>query len=101
MRGRTTVCELLVDRGANLDLQNTVTTHHIHMSNINEFLFVCCYYEINECLSFIITQRGETALIKAAYYGQTTTCELLVDRGANLDLQSTVTTHHIHMSKWK
>ena len=55
---------------------------------------------INECLTFI-TQYGQTALIIAVIEDHTTICELLVDRGANLNLQDEVTTHHIHMSKGK
>ena len=42
------------------------------------------------CCSSLISQDGESALIVAAYYGETDVVVELVKRGANLDLQKKV-----------
>jgi ankyrin repeat protein len=47
---------------------------------------------LNDCvfLSVLFSQRGETALFKAAEYGHQKAVELLLDRGADIEARSEV-----------
>ena len=51
---------------------------------------VCSEYQCVMIHMSVITQRGQSALMKAAYYGHTDTVKELVTAGANLNLQDNV-----------
>ena len=76
---------LLIDKGANLDIQNEVSYYiNILLSFIYSFIFKLIIIIIVLC-----EQEGSTALILAASFDFEIT-RLLIGRGANLDIQ-----HHV------
>ena len=51
-----------------------------------------CEELIITLLKFVLWQGGETALMWAAHNGHSNTCKLLLESGANIDLQDDVST---------
>ena len=75
------VVELLIEHGAQLDIKNNVTF----------VLLAKCLIirSVNKCLLFSF-QEGRTALSLASYRGCSDTVRILVQRGANTDVQDKV-----------
>ena len=53
-------------------------------------LLFCLFTNFLVCFFYLLAQEGWTALIYAAGYGHTEVVSLLVERGADLDLQDGV-----------
>ncbi len=83
-KGYKEIVSLLVERGANMDVQNVVRLYHPlpHSSPLTIILYSP------------IHQYGRTAMMEAAFQGHLEIVSLLVERGANMDLQAVVRLYH-------
>ena len=85
--GRTEVVSLLLEAGANTELQNMVKLCTRRCG------FGTLYVPSNRCLTTfvcVITQKGYSALMLAVRWGRTEVVSLLLEAGANTELQNMV-----------
>ena len=86
--GRTEVVSLLLEAGANTDLQNMVK-----LCMYQEVWFwnsICTKSSSSHSHISVTTQYGDSALTMAARKGRTEVVSLLLQAGANTDLQNMV-----------
>lgn len=83
--GKTDIVQFLIEKGANMDLQTEVKSYYIQ--NKLSFLFDR-YIVWNKTTK----QTGATPLIFASFKHNTTIVRSLVEKGAKIDIQDTVTT---------
>ena len=84
--GRTEVVSLLLEAGANTDLQNKVKL----CTRRCGFGTLCTKSLLSHSYISVITQNGYSALMMAAREGRTEVVSLLLEAGANTDLQNKV-----------
>ena len=81
--GDLEITQLLIDRGANLDIQQEVS---LNVGLLLSFSYSCIFkLMILPCL-----QHGYTALMQAFGMNNLEMSQLLIDKGAKLDIQNEV-----------
>ena len=86
--GHSAVCELLLNRGANIDMADKVW-------NVLYYV-ILCHYALEMIVNIMIQTDGKNALICASEKGHIEVCYLLLSRGADIDIDNVVSVflHH-------
>ena len=79
----TIIARLLIDKGANLDIQDKVS---LTIGLLSSFTYSCIF----KLIIILCAQVGDTALMQALLNDDNEIARLLIDKGANLDIQDEV-----------
>ena len=85
--GQTEATSMLLDRGANIEAKDNVCVHAISSLSLKAALFL---FNVNDCFVVVSFKDGHTALIFAAFNGNTEVASILLDRGANIEAKDNV-----------
>ena len=93
--GHSDVAQLLINKGANLDVIDGVS-YYFYMNNLNSarhfviYLTVRTYVNVNIFSYFLYTQDGFTPLSWACVRGHSDVVQLLINKGASFDVTDKV-----------
>ena len=86
--GHKAVCELLLARGCNVDMQSKDGSTALMCASQNGHKVVCELLITGGCNVDMQTNNGWTALIWASQNGHEAVCELLITHRCNVDMQN-------------
>lgn len=83
------VCDILIDRGANIDAVNGYGWRPLHIASFRGHIELCrALLDRGADIQAITQDEGESALHIAAYLGNEVLCELLLNRGVSLEVKN-------------